>query len=131
MQKTEIVHTRISPETKEQCEQIFNKLGITTSYAITMFLNQVSLRKGIPFDIVLPEKEDLVAFAENVSSVDAGKPSEKAKQIMRLYAEGQIDYETAEFAIMRLHKLRWFKKEGKSSFSFHNIRYNGGSERLG
>ena len=105
MQKTEVVHTRISPDTKRQCDSIFDKLGITTSYAITMFLNQVCLRKGIPFDIVLPEKEDLVSFAENVSSVDAGKPSEKAKQIMKLYEEGVIDFETAEFAIMRLHNL--------------------------
>ena len=105
MQKTEIVHTRISPETKAECDYIFGKLGITTSYAITMFLNQVSLRKGIPFDLVLPEKEDLVTFAENVSSVDAGKPSEKAKQIMRLYDDGLIDFETAEFAIRRLHNL--------------------------
>ena len=62
-------------------------------------------RKGIPFEIALPEKEDLVSFAENVSAVDAGKPSEKAKQIMRLYDEGIIDFETAEFAIMRLHKV--------------------------
>lgn len=105
MQKTEVVHTRISPETKNQCDYIFSKLGITTSYAITMFLNQVALRKGIPFEIALPEKEDLVAFAENVSSVDADKPSEKAKQIMRLYDDGLIDYETAEFAIRRLHNL--------------------------
>ena len=105
MQKTEVVHTRISPETKNQCDYIFSKLGITTSYAITMFLSQVALRKGIPFEISLPEKEDLVAFAENVSSVDAGKPSEKAKQIMRLYDDGLIDYETAEFAIRRLHNL--------------------------
>ena len=105
MNKTEIVHTRISPETKAECDYIFAKLGITTSYAITMFLNQVSLRKGIPFEIVLPEKEDLVVFAENVSSVDAGKPSEKAKQIMKLYDDGIIDFETAEFAIMRLHSL--------------------------
>ena len=103
MQKTEIVHTRISKETKEECDYIFSKLGITTSYAITMFLNQVSLRKGIPFEIVLPEKEDLVSFAENISSVDAGKPSEKAKQIMRLYDDGLIDYEVAELAIKRLH----------------------------
>lgn len=105
MQKTEIVHTRISPETKARCDYIFNKLGITTSYAITMFLNQVSLRNGIPFEIALPEKEDLVAFAENTSSVDAGKPSEKAKQIMKLYDDGIIDLETAEFAIRRLHNL--------------------------
>lgn len=105
MQKTEIVHTRISPETKAECDYIFAKLGITTSYAITMFLNQVTLRKGMPFDLVLPKKEDLVSFAENVSSVDAGNPSEKAKQIMRLYDDGIIDFETAEFAIMRLHNV--------------------------
>ena len=105
MIKSEIVHTRVSPEIKAECDYIFNKLGITTSYAITLFLNQVSLRKGLPFDVVLPEKEDLVKFAENVSSVDAGKPSDKAKQIMKLYEDGIIDYETAEFAIMRLHKV--------------------------
>ena len=105
MKKSEIVHTRVLPETKAECDYIFNKLGITTSYAITMFLNQVVLRRGMPFDVVLPEKEDLVSFAENISSVDAGKPSEKAKQIMRLYDEGIIDLETAEFAIRRLHNL--------------------------
>ena len=105
MQKSAIVHTRISPEVKQECDSIFAKLGITTSYAITLFLNQVTLRKGSPFDIVLPEKVDLVSFAENVSSVDAGKPSEAAKRIMRLYDDGLIDYETAEFAIRRLHNL--------------------------
>lgn len=103
MQKSAIVHTRISPEVKKQCDDIFTRLGITTSYAITLFLNQVTLRKGIPFEVALPEKEDLVAFAENVSSVDSAKPSEKAKAIMKLYEDGVIDYETAEFAIMRLH----------------------------
>lgn len=103
MQKSAIVHTRISPEVKQECDSIFAKLGITTSYAITLFLNQVTLRKGIPFDIVLPEKVDLVSFAENVSSVDSNKPSDKAKEIMKLYEEDLIDLETAEFAIMRLH----------------------------
>ena len=103
MQKSAIVHTRISPEVKKQCDDIFTRLGITTSYAITLFLNQVTLRKGIPFEVALPEKEDLVVFAENVSSVDSAKPSEKAKAIMKLYEDGVIDYETAEFAIMRLH----------------------------
>lgn len=104
MKKSAIVHTRISPTTKQECDYIFSKLGITTSYAITMFLNQVALRKGIPFDIALPEKEDLVAFAENVSSVDSDKPNEKAKAIMKLYEDNVIDLETAEYAIMRLRK---------------------------
>ena len=104
MEKSAIVHTRISPEVKNECESIFDKLGITISYAITLFLNQVRLRRGFPFDIVLPEKEDLVEFAETVSSVDGEKPSSKAKEIMKLYDDGLIDFETAEFAIMRLHK---------------------------
>ena len=51
MKKTEIVHTRISPEIKAECDYIFNKLGITTSYAITMFLNQVS--GNIPVYMIL------------------------------------------------------------------------------
>ncbi len=105
MQKTEIVHTRISPETKNECDYIFSKLGITTSYAITMFLNQVALRKGIPFEIALPEKEDLVEFAVNTSSVSGKKPSKKAQQIMELYADGLIDCETAEAAIRKLHGI--------------------------
>lgn len=51
----------------------------------------------------MPEKEDLVSFAENVSSVSAGKPSKKAKEIMRLYADGVIDFKTAESEIRKLH----------------------------
>ncbi len=104
MQKSAIVHTRISPDVKQECDYIFSKLGLTTSYAISLFLNQVVLKKGIPFDISLPEKEDLVSFAENVSSVDSNKPSSKARAIMKLYDDRIIDYETAEFAIKRLHK---------------------------
>ena len=105
MAKTETVHTRVTTDVKNECEYIFSKLGITTSYAITLFLNQVALRKGLPFDVVLPETEDLVEFAINVSSVDAGKPTEKTIQIMRLYEEGIIDLETAEFAIRRQFNL--------------------------
>ena len=51
------------------------------------------------------EKEDLVAFAVNVSSTGAGKPSEEAKHIMFLYANDIIDYETAESMIRKLHHI--------------------------
>lgn len=32
------------------------------------------------------------------------KPSEDAQRIMRLYSRGEIDYETAQFAIRRLYQ---------------------------
>ena len=47
--KTELIHIRIEPEVKEQSEYIFKILGVNTSYAVSMFLNQVILRGGFPF----------------------------------------------------------------------------------
>lgn len=47
----------------------------------------------------------LVSFAENISVTGSNKPSDRAKEIMVLYAEGAIDLETAEKEILRLHKV--------------------------
>ena len=44
----------MDPETKEQAEAILNQLGIPMSNAIGMFLKQVILHRGIPFDMRLP-----------------------------------------------------------------------------
>ncbi|MCL2337057.1 MAG: type II toxin-antitoxin system RelB/DinJ family antitoxin [Firmicutes bacterium] len=59
MSKTSSVYTRVEPEIKEQAEQIFARLGIPMANAINLFLHQVVLRKGIPFDISLPPKKPL------------------------------------------------------------------------
>ena len=52
--RTANVYTRVDPETKEQAEAILNQLGIPMSNAIGMFLKQVVLHRGIPFDMRLP-----------------------------------------------------------------------------
>ncbi|MDO5147722.1 MAG: type II toxin-antitoxin system RelB/DinJ family antitoxin [Eubacteriales bacterium] len=52
--RTANVYTRIDPETKEQAEAILSQLGIPMSNAIGMFLKQIVLQRGIPFDIKLP-----------------------------------------------------------------------------
>lgn len=53
--KTELIHIRIAPNVKEQSEYIFKKQGVTTSYAVSMFFNQVILRGEFPFEIELPK----------------------------------------------------------------------------
>jgi len=102
MEKSQIVHTRVSPAIKNDCEKIFEKLGITTSYAISLFLNQVSLKKKIPFEISL-ETDDSSEFAIGISTVDAKEPSEKAKKLLNLLDANIIDLETYEFAIKRMY----------------------------
>ena len=52
--RTANVFTRVDPETKEQAEAILNQLGIPMSNAIGMFLRQIVMQRGIPFDMKLP-----------------------------------------------------------------------------
>lgn len=48
---------------KEQAEQVLDQLGIPMSDAVSMFLRQVVLQRGIPFEIKLPEREIKVESA--------------------------------------------------------------------
>lgn len=103
MNKTELIHVRIDPQTKQQSEAVFAKLGINTSYAVSLFLNQVIMNNGLPFSVQIPDKEtDAEVFAFALESTGGnGKVNEKNKKIIHLYAKGEIDYETASFAIER------------------------------
>ena len=56
MSKSSSVYTRVEPEIKEQVEQILSKLGIPMANAINLYLNQIVLHKGIPFDVKLPQR---------------------------------------------------------------------------
>lgn len=59
MAKTTNLYIRIEPEVKEQAEDILEKLGIPVSNAINMFLKQVIMHKGIPFDVKLHASKPL------------------------------------------------------------------------
>jgi len=56
MNKSSTIQARIDPSVKKKAQRIFNKLNISMSEAISLFLTQVSLNKGIPFEIKIPNK---------------------------------------------------------------------------
>ena len=104
MAKTETVHTRVTYDIKKQADVIFAKLGLTTSQAIMLFLTASVNKNGLPFELSIPSEEDYdLAFATSIATVDGAEPSEKAKELFRLYKRGVIDLETAKFAIKRMH----------------------------
>ena len=103
--KTVTVHTRVTPEIKSKAERILSAIGLTTSQAIMLFLTAVVNHNGMPFELSLPDDvQGELAFAKSVATVDGVAPSEGAQRIMELYLRGEIDYETAQFAIGRLHR---------------------------
>jgi DNA-damage-inducible protein J len=68
MAKTTYVNTRIDPRLKSKAEKIFAGIGVSASQAITMFYRQVVLRRGMPFDVRIPNAETLAALKQ----ADAG-----------------------------------------------------------
>jgi DNA-damage-inducible protein J len=64
MSKTETIRARVEPKLKRDAEAVLKKLGLTSSEAITLFFTQVTLTKGLPFPLRLPNKETRRAIDE-------------------------------------------------------------------
>ena len=59
MNKSANLYIRVEPGLKEDAEIILSQLGIPMSNAVGMFLKQVVLRRGLPFDATLPESKPI------------------------------------------------------------------------
>ena len=54
MAKTETIRARVEAKLKADAEAVLDELGLTASDAIRLFYKQVALRRGLPFDVVIP-----------------------------------------------------------------------------
>lgn len=70
MNKTATVSVRVKPEIKTRAEDVFEKLGLTPTDAITMFYSQVSLRQGIPFPVEIPNAVTMKTIADAEAGID-------------------------------------------------------------
>lgn len=64
MAKTEMIRARVEPELKRQTEQVFLKLGLSATEAITLFYRQVTLHQGLPFAVKIPNSETIAALRQ-------------------------------------------------------------------
>ncbi len=55
---------KLDTNVKHEAQEILSTLGLTLGEAVNLFLNQVRLRKGIPFDIEIPNAETQKIFRE-------------------------------------------------------------------
>ncbi len=65
MPKTAMIRARTEPKLKKEVESIFKKLGLSSTDAINIFYKQVRLRKGIPFEIKIPNKVTRETFVRS------------------------------------------------------------------
>ena len=99
--RTANVFTRVDPDTKDQAEAILNQLGIPMSNAIGMFLKQVVIQRGIPFDMKLPARTPAAIGSMTREQFDA----ELQKGLDDLAAGRVISAETVEAEMRSLYDL--------------------------
>lgn len=71
MAKTTNLYVRLEPGLKEQAEAVLGQLGIPVSNAVNIFLKQVVMQRGIPFDVKLPATKPLGAASLTEKELNA------------------------------------------------------------
>jgi len=53
----ETTSIKLDKEIKEEAKKIFNELGMTMGDAVNIFLKQVLLHNGLPFEVKIPNEK--------------------------------------------------------------------------
>ena len=83
MAKTATIQTRVDPVVKNNAQMILKKLNISMSEAISMYLSQITLHNGIPFELKIPNE----ITAKTLKDSENGKNVHKAKSVDGLFKE--------------------------------------------
>ncbi len=85
------VRAGIDSNLKQEVEEILKQIGLTTSQAITLFMNRIKAERGIPFELKIPNDLTIQAMrdadnniGETISYEEFMKESEEyAKTLQR------------------------------------------------
>ena len=96
MTRTASIYARVKPNVKSEAESILEELGLSMSNAVELFLNQVVIQRGLPFDVKLSPKRPLVmseltqqefdsAISKGIEDIDNGRvySSQEVRERMR------------------------------------------------
>jgi len=104
MKKDAYINVRVDEKTKSDVDEILIELGINMSTAIDIYLSQILLNQGLPFEVKKPKKEmtDRAQELAEAINLTGGKTyPKKLNKIISLYAKGDIDYDVALYAIKK------------------------------
>lgn len=80
MNKTSMIHIRVRPEVKEEVEEILDNLGMTTAEAVNIYLRQIILNCGLPFEVKTPKFS-----SDMLESIAEAEEMEKHPEKMKRY----------------------------------------------
>jgi DNA-damage-inducible protein J len=81
--KTATIRARIDPALKSEVEEILSHLGLTASEAVHLLYRQIQLRRGLPFDVRVPN----ALTTRTLRASQAGKGVKRFSSRKELYAD--------------------------------------------
>lgn len=87
MQKTEFVRARVTTTLKRDVENVLKPLGLSMSEAINLFLSQVRLNHGLPFEVKVPNLKTRQTFEETDQGIGLTHESTVDKFFTEIDAE--------------------------------------------
>jgi len=90
MAKTDSMYMRIDPTLKTSAEAVLSQLGLTSNDAITVFLKQVVLQRGLPFAVKMPpmtRAEAEAIFFDKIREAEESFATEPSMTIDELEAK--------------------------------------------
>lgn len=64
MAKTEMIRARVEPELKHEAEELLRELGLSVTEAITLFYKQLTMHRGLPFEVKIPNADTVEALRQ-------------------------------------------------------------------
>ncbi len=101
MTKSSTIFARVEPEIKKRAEDVLKQLGIPMSNAVEMFLRQIVLQQGIPFDLKLSPAKPLAYDALTKEQFDL----EIRRGILDYQEGNMLPLEQAEAELTRKYDL--------------------------
>ena len=89
--KTSTIHLRVEPAIKADVEKLLDRLGLSTTDAINIFLNQIILTGGLPFPVKVPQPNEItLAAMKEAEDIKKGIIPSKAKSVDEFFKEMDV-----------------------------------------
>jgi len=83
MANSATIHARIDARTKSQAQSVLNKLGMSLTEAISLYLRQIVFRKGIPFEVKIPNELTM----KTIEKSERGEELHEASSVEEMFKE--------------------------------------------
>ena len=101
-----LIQFRADRKLKQDVTELYESLGMDLPTALRMFMSMSRMRRGIPFEVAVPENAEITPQEKTVTHADALEAFERLRADAADLPEMTLDEINAEIAAARVERKR-------------------------